>query len=275
MREVYELSPCSEFNHHSRAQALVAAAERHRPRLRSWGLLLLMCCAAFGLQAQEICNNGIDDDNDGYVDCYDVDCSGSFFCANQLFGGAVPACQFTPPPVPVFQMSLLWATDSIAQPLAARRSPVIGDIDLDGVPEVITGAPGIANGTYVYNGSNGVLERTIAASPAALNMNSYAIADIDNDGFGEIVMVAQNAVGRQLLCYEHNGSLKWASSTPVGYAANDESWTPLIADFDESGVPEIYLGDQIYSSTTGALLNWCIAQFRRPGQSERRPSLYH
>jgi gliding motility-associated-like protein len=252
MREVYELSPCSVFYSHD--PVAIKGKRAILARIKPWLLMVVVCCLAGWAQAQEICNNGIDDDNDGYVDCYDIDCLGNFSCSNQLFGGAVPACQYTPVPAPSFQMSLLWATDSIAQPLTTRRTPIIGDIDLDGVPEVITGTAAIASGTYVYNGANGVLERTIASSPFNLNAGAHAIGDIDNDGFGEILIVSQNLSGRQLLCFEHNGNLKWSSSTQVGYGIADESWTPLIADFDEDGLPEIYLGNQIFDGATGTLL---------------------
>ncbi|MBK9447961.1 MAG: tandem-95 repeat protein [Bacteroidetes bacterium] len=252
MREVYELSPCSVFYNPDLVpkQGSRALSARVKP----WLLMVLVCCLAGWAQAQEICNNGIDDDNDGYVDCYDIDCSGNFACTSQLFGGAVPGCQYVPTPAPSFQMSLLWATDSIAQPLTTRRTPIIGDIDIDGVPEVITGTAAIASGTYVYNGANGILERTIASSPFALSYGAHAIGDIDNDGFGEILMVSQNSSGRQLLCYEHNGNLKWTSSTQVGFGVADETWTPLIADFEEDGLPEIYMGNQIFNGATGALI---------------------
>lgn len=36
--------------------------------------LILLICLGFQLSAQEICNNGIDDDNDGFIDCADIDC---------------------------------------------------------------------------------------------------------------------------------------------------------------------------------------------------------
>lgn len=252
MPEVYGPLPCSEI--HFFPSHRWKRSARTRLKLRKWWGLLLLFATVSGVQAQEICNNGVDDDGDGYVDCYDVDCAGSFFCAGQLFGGAVPACQFTPAPAPPFQMTLLWATDSIAQPLPSRRTAVIGDIDLDGIPEIISGAPAIPNGTFVFNGLNGLLERTIASSPTALNMGAYAIGDIDNDGFGEVVMVSQNVVGRQLLCYEHNGSLKWTSSVQVGYFPNDESWTPLLADFDENGTSEVYLGNQMFNGSNGTLI---------------------
>ncbi len=232
----------------SRNEGFVAVS---RASLLRAGLLLLLVGISMGAYAQEICNNGLDDDNDGYVDCFDPDCSGNFFCASQFFGGPVPACQTSPPPAPPFTMTQLWATDSVATPVDSRRTPMIGDIDLDGIPEVITGRPLVSNATFVFNGANGALERTIGSLPTA-GMNGYAIADIDNDGFGEILMVA--AASRQLYCFEHNGGLKWSSSVPVGYGAGDDAWTPAIADFEEDGIPEIYLGNQIFNSVNGNLI---------------------
>ncbi len=250
MQDYYEHTACSSFGiAKGNAKALVPKAV-----LKNFLLLLVFGIISSGVYAQEICNNGLDDDNDGYVDCFDPDCSGSFFCGNQFFGGAVPSCQTAPPPSPGMTLSLLWATDSVATPLVPKRTPIIGDIDLDGVPEVITGAPVIGSGTYVFNGANGLLERTITSPPTNPNMNAYAIADIDNDGFGEIIMVSTAAAGRQLFCYEHTGSLKWTSSAPVGYFPAHDSWTPHVADFEEDGLPEIYVGNQIFDGANGNLI---------------------
>ncbi|MEM1323623.1 MAG: LruC domain-containing protein [Bacteroidota bacterium] len=53
-------------------------------------LLILLCTAAY-TQAQEICNNGIDDDGDGFIDCgdsecgNDANCSDAFTCTNALY----------------------------------------------------------------------------------------------------------------------------------------------------------------------------------------------
>ncbi|MEM9834494.1 MAG: hypothetical protein AAF944_27960, partial [Bacteroidota bacterium] len=45
--------------------------------------LLLMLCLSFSVFAQETnCNNGIDDDGDGLVDCFDNDCIGIGTCLN-------------------------------------------------------------------------------------------------------------------------------------------------------------------------------------------------
>lgn len=53
--------------------------------------ITLFICLGFQLPAQEICNNGIDDDNDGYIDCLDedcenfLDCEDIFSCDNSLY----------------------------------------------------------------------------------------------------------------------------------------------------------------------------------------------
>ncbi|UCF37304.1 MAG: hypothetical protein JSU96_00025, partial [Acidobacteriota bacterium] len=61
-------------------------------------LLLTALCLAIGLVTMpveagktkvEICDNGRDDDRDGYVDCDDADCSQSPACA----GGCVPTAE--------------------------------------------------------------------------------------------------------------------------------------------------------------------------------------
>ena len=41
---------------------------------------ILLICLSSHLSAQEICNNGIDDDNDGLIDCVDNDCSNFVDC---------------------------------------------------------------------------------------------------------------------------------------------------------------------------------------------------
>jgi gliding motility-associated-like protein len=222
----------------------------HLPLLRRLLLMLVMSACAMGAHAQEICNNGLDDDNDGYVDCFDIDCSGNFFCATQFFGGQVPGCQTLPPPAGAFTMAPLWLSDSLLS-ANTRRTSMVGDIDLDGIPEVIMSSSSIIDGLHVLNGATGALERTITSVPSANNGNTVAIGDIDNDGFGEIVFVGNN---RQLYCYEHTGLLKWSSAVLVGYAAGDAAWTPALADFEEDGVPEVYFGNQIFNGANGNLI---------------------
>src|SRR5690606_6585623 len=68
--------------------------------------LFVLCITAFMLtaiqaSAQEICNNGKDDDNDGFIDCYDNDCAVSTFCKGFYLGDDA-MCEATPPAFPKF-----------------------------------------------------------------------------------------------------------------------------------------------------------------------------
>lgn len=42
--------------------------------------ILCMLIITNSLAAQEICNDGIDNDTNGYIDCYDITCINSEFC---------------------------------------------------------------------------------------------------------------------------------------------------------------------------------------------------
>src|SRR5690606_17799850 len=88
-----------------------------------------------GLFAQEICNNGIDDDNNGFVDCYDNACAGSTYCED-FFMGEEASCEAVPSEFPTFAMKLAWGSPNGTAATWSRAS--VGDIDGDGIPEIIT-----------------------------------------------------------------------------------------------------------------------------------------
>lgn len=217
-------------------------------------IITVLLLGTGNLFAQEICNNGIDDDADGYVDCYDPDCSGNPLCNGSYIGLPTPPCQFTPTPTP-FTMVTKWTTNAGVAPMDNRQTPVIGDIDNDGIPEVIGRRVNTVNSLFVFSGATGALEQTIASPQTDVFLDSPTMGDVDNDGFGEIIIVAEgNASNRRLHCYEHTGALKWVSNTQVGYAANDDRWVPSLIDFDGNGSPEVYIGNQVYNGQTGALI---------------------
>ena len=211
--------------------------------------------------AQEICDNGIDDDGDGLIDCYDSDCEA--VCPNTFFiSNDTVECQYIPPVNSSFNLQSVWQTPAVDD-MDARQNAVVGDIDGDGVNEVIAKDKDGTNNLFVFDGVTGAKEATITSPAIDVFMVSPAIADCDKDGYAEIFIVSQEPDGR-LYCYEYNSATStydeiWKTTKTVGYNAGNDSanWdrmSPAIADFNEDGTPEVYLGNQIYNAITGAKL---------------------
>lgn len=216
------------------------------PLKRLTPFLLTVCCtlfAAFPLFAQEICNNGIDDDGDGLIDCYDADCAQQGPCAGFFYGYPVYHCDMQPPVGP-FGMNLVW-TSTVN--VSTRSTALVADVDNDGVPEVIVHRAS-PDQLYILDGVTGAVEVTITC-PAILDYSdALTVADTDNDGFGEIYALDANFI---LHCFEHTGAPKAGYVPPnIGVAEGG----PNIADFNGDGNPEVYFGNRIYNSQTGALI---------------------
>jgi hypothetical protein len=97
--------------------------------------------------------------------------------------------------------------------------PLVADVDLDGEPEVVAG-------NTVYS-ALGAIEWQ-SGDPDGHN----ALADFDDDGFPEIVLVTNGTVRLR----EHDGALKWG---PVAIPGRGAGGPPTIADYDGDGEVEI------------------------------------
>ena len=97
--------------------------------LKKTVLILLTCfssaLAGFG---QEICNNGIDDDGNGLIDCYDPQCNGNPDCSDFFYGKPALTCT-TNPTNPTFSLNTLWQSP---MNVSARSTMMVGDMDGDG-----------------------------------------------------------------------------------------------------------------------------------------------
>lgn len=213
--------------------------------------------------AAEQCNNGFDDDGDGEVDCFDGDCAGSSFCATHYAIGVIPECPDTPD-VALFSMQLQWTSTAGEDYI----TPVVGDLDSDGIPEVVTVNYG--NGRiYVLDGQDGSTITNIAYQGTYHEFSGGAsIADIDNDGTAEVFLVTGNATGgadggncRQWIsCFDYDGGVL-IQRYRVGYGRfnlseySDQKWAVVqFADFDEDGTPELFIGNHVMNSATGAII---------------------
>ena len=210
----------------------------------------------------EICDNGIDDDCDGFVDEFDTECN----CDDSnFFGQCEPPCE-----TDVVISSLGFQVDWTSEDNVPNyQSPWVADIDNDGVPEVIiqsvnshkTTSDRSTKDIHIMNGQDGTTELTITTPYMPWGaVGPIAIADIDNDGYGEIIIsttTSYNGVSDQgyLICYEHDGTQKWKSNVQVGANAPKRFGSTVgIADFNADGISEVFIYNEIFNAQTGVLL---------------------
>lgn len=213
--------------------------------------LLLTLFTLFSILAHaqapvEICNNGIDDDGDGLIDCYDQDCTCTGQCDDFYYTTCNADCYYIPPCGQI-TLGVQWESEAET---GTYSTLVAGDLDGDGIPEVVAyrvEAPDL----FIIDGATGATKVHIIGPTVWPGGTAPAIADLDKDGFGEIVIVGFD---RRLYCYNHDGSLKYVSAIQVGYDGRYRYSVPNIADFDHDGWPEVNIGNQVFNGQTGALL---------------------
>jgi uncharacterized repeat protein (TIGR01451 family) len=215
--------------------------------------------------ATEQCNNGFDDDGDGFVDCFDGDCAGVAVCTNSLTGGVIPECPDTPN-IALFSMQEQYR--SATNLGYGYATPVVGDLDGDGIPEIVT-VSNITSRIYVANGQTGATITSIIYQQTYHNFaGGVSIADIDNDGTAEVFIVTGNATAgadnnnaRQYIsCYDYDGgNLTFRYRTSFGQNNRSEYDGQKYAvvqfvDFDQDGTTELFIGNHVMKASTGAII---------------------
>ena len=201
------------------------------------------------LVAPEICDNGIDDDGDGYIDLFDPDCP----CSTDAYQAYCPIdCEYLPDTFPAVSLSLKWQTEIIVNQDHEYPNIIVGDINQDGITDVITKklvvSGGTTNGVLIFNGTNGIKSSEIQSIPRN-NTNEgifVSMADVDADGLAEFFFTR----GDTIICMRQNGTALWKSdrdNNAVGYLVN-------LADFNGDGIPEVYRGSTIFNARTGKML---------------------
>ncbi len=214
--------------------------------------LFILCSLCFNLFAapliaQEICNNGVDDDNDGFIDCYDNDCAVSTFCKDFYLGDEA-VCEATPPAFPKFTMALDFASPDETTNHLSRMA--IGDLNRDGIPEIVT-MNRYTDKIFILNGQDGTIQRE---KKVDFDPNwEVAIANVDDDNCGEIFffgyldLSGKNNDGYYIFAYDCELNFLWRTEEklrgdPINYG---------LADFDGDGKVELYVKDEIYDAHTG------------------------
>ena len=82
-------------------------------------------------QSTEICANSIDDDGDGFIDCFDGDCANEVVCTGGYIGNDLN-CEAKPSEFPKFSLALESKSEDETAIHLGRI--VVGDLDRDGIP---------------------------------------------------------------------------------------------------------------------------------------------
>ena len=215
----------------------------------------------------ENCHNEKDDDGDGLIDCYDPDCACEDDCKDHYLYHCPDDCiaQGIPSPIEVEQG---WRFRDFWHPY---NVPIVGDIDDDGIPEIIgKRGPHIGQSPsrqydelVVLDGSNGNLEFTLSIPSVRWVMSAVAIGDLDRNGRKEIVVVASDfgpGIPCRVFNYEYDGNggyvLKWSSDAGAfeNLYLDRPCFSPHLADFDGDGISEVYVLNKIFDGQNGKLI---------------------
>ncbi len=225
--------------------------------------VLVFCFFSFfyiTLMAQENCSNGIDDDGDGLIDCYDNDCADSNACANFFLSKPTSplSCREYPEYDSTVTMQELWKVESYGS--AGLTALSAGDIDNDGIIEVLYLG---TSQVEILNGIDGHIEKTLSLPflNSSVLYHGCAFADIDNDRIAEIFAVSLNLqftplIKLQLTCLNQDSTIRWTTETGIPHT-NEYFLSaphPFLTNFNADDSVEVCFGNKIFSAHTGALL---------------------
>ncbi|SMG29143.1 gliding motility-associated C-terminal domain-containing protein [Marivirga sericea] len=206
--------------------------------------LLLSLFASFSItlaNAQEICNDGIDNDGDGFTDCFDSDCSDNSACDGFYLGNDA-SCQAEPSEFPQFTLSLGYQSNNDASLNLSRIA--IGDLDRDGIPEILSTNQG-DDRIYILNGDDATIKHQATTNNPSFR--SAAIANLQDDNCGEVFIINENnGSDYRIRSFDCELNELWVSER-----FNQDPVFVSFADFDRDGQAEMYYKDEIRDPVTG------------------------
>jgi len=129
-----------------------------------------------------------------------------------------------------------WSVTDPAYATDATSNPAVGDIDMDGLPEVVAQTP---NKSLVAIDDDGTPLWVSDSFAGSENSGSVAIANMDGEGAPEIVFGAA--------VYAADGTLLWEGGAGIG--RDGQGPISCIADLDNDGRPEVIGGNTAYQTT--------------------------
>jgi len=129
---------------------------------------------------------------------------------------------------------------AIATPVESWVTPAIGDIDGDGLPEIVAATPGgfINPSGLVAFEHDGTLKWTSAGTFNHDQGGAIALGDLDNDGDVEIVV--------DDLVVDHEGKTIFIAPEQAGWDFAYHCTATALADLDGDGDLEVVLGQAAY-----------------------------
>ncbi|MCC7465357.1 MAG: T9SS type A sorting domain-containing protein, partial [Saprospiraceae bacterium] len=194
----------------------------------------------------ENCDNGIDDDGDGFIDCYDPQCN----CYTDQ--------NCTAPPPTGIRAHVAWESGSkdvnvLSVPIVANLNP-----ETDTIPEIIVNGflADESGRLLVYNGTGANRFQPDASNgfpgfytePAS----HVAVADVFRDGKPDLFFKTSNTF-RSLHRYQVEAIPALTGQSlliplEIGHQTNVR---PAFADFDNNGVPDVYAGNLVLALYNG------------------------
>lgn len=186
-----------------------------------------------------------DTDGDGVADCTDEECGlDRPALRSEADADCAGVASSSTPPVDPWATRVTWQWRGGS----VFSTPAVGDLDQDGVPEVVFTHSGSGGALRVVDGRDGALKWEVTGIDS---QSGVALGDIDKDGLGDIIATTGSCyTPHNVHAYDHVGNLKWAVA---GSPAACETY-PVLVDLDGDGNVELIVNEYVYAAATGALL---------------------
>ena len=127
-------------------------------------------------------------------------------------------------------------------------TPIIIDVDYDGQKEVLFGTSWGDEAFYCLNALDGSVEWRIEYPGYNPGFASPSVADIDDDGYLEVIIAAQVSgwQGGMIAAINHDGTRLWEFEHPPELAVNWSLKGPTIADVNNDGYLDIVWTSCLY-----------------------------
>jgi hypothetical protein len=196
----------------------------------------------------EICNNGIDDDNDGLIDSYDSNCP----CDNLHFNTACDKeCQIIPDSFSTIKMKLRWKSMPIStKDLSFSPTVLVNSLNNDCiVPSLFRFGSNYINQILSFNLVDGSSNRTFSRDTiSVLNNREMCIGAVMKN---ENIYIFNKNRTTGLKSINKNG-FKWFNDNVL--LSFNKTRYPKLGDFNQDGITEVYCGNIVLNAETGTIL---------------------